>query len=112
MTTVEKIKAAKFQDAKAMVRDKLATDNAWLVRGLVALFRRQTEDEQRSEDTKYQNKMGFNSADAPVLTSLARQWQERNWLSTPQIGLARRLMGKYSGQLARIARGEEVAAAE
>lgn len=109
MTTAERIKSVKFQEAKALVRDKLATDPAWLVRGLVCLYNRQTADEQRADDTKHRNTVGFNSADARVLTSLAKTWLRDNWLSDNQMGLARRLMAKYAGQLARVARSEEVA---
>lgn len=112
MNTAEKIKSVKFGEAKAIVRQMLLTNNEWLVRGLVALHNRQTEDEKRSQDTKYLNKRGFNSADARLLSSFAAQWKARNWLSDKQMTRMRGMMLKYAGQLARIARGEEVTAAD
>ncbi len=112
MTTTELIKSAKFAEAKRIVRDKLATDNEWLVRGMMAIYARQTADEQRAEDTKYLNGVGFNSADSTILTSFAKQWTARRWLSDKQMGIAKRKMAKYAGQLARIARGELVTAGD
>ncbi len=110
MTTADRIKSAKFAEAKRIVRDMLATNNEWLVRGMIALYNRQTEDEKAAEGTKYLNCRGFNSADSEILTSFSKQWLARNWLSDKQMGIARRKMAKYAGQLARIARGEEVTA--
>lgn len=112
MNTVEQIKSGSFANAKRLVRDKLATDNEWLVRGMVALYNRQTEDEKAAEGTKYLNRRGFNSADSEILTSFAKQWIARNWLSDKQMGILKRKMAKYAGQLARIARGEEATVAD
>jgi hypothetical protein len=112
MNTAEMIKTVKFAEAKRIVRDKLATDNQWLVRGMVALYNRQTEDEKAAEGTRYLNRRGFNSSDAIILTSFAKQWQRRAWLSDKQMAILRRKMAKYAGQLARIARGEEVEATD
>lgn len=105
MTTAERIKSAGFNEAKKIVRDKLLTDPAWLVRGLLAIYARQTADEQRAEATELHNKVGFNGADANILTGFAKQWQTREWFSDKQMGMLRRLMPKYSAQLVRIARG-------
>jgi hypothetical protein len=112
MNTAEMIKTVKFAEAKRIVRDKLATDDRWLVRGMVALYNRQTEDEKAAEGTRHLNRRGFNSADSEILTSFAKQWIARNWLSDKQMGILRRKMAKYAGQLARIARGEEAEATD
>jgi hypothetical protein len=112
MTTAEKLKTVKFGEAKGIVRHMLMTNNEWLVRGLVALHNRQTEDEKRTQDVKYLNKMGFNSADAAILSSFAEQWKRKTWLSDKQMVKLRGLMLKYAGQLARISRGEAVAVAD
>ncbi len=112
MNTAEKIKSVKFAEAKGIVRQMLLENDEWLVRGLVALHNRQTEDEKRSQDVKYLNKRGFNSADAGLLSSFAEQWKRRNWLSDKQMTRTRGMMLKYAGQLTRIARGEEVAAGD
>ncbi len=105
MTVAERIRSASFNNAKDIVREQLLTDDAWLVRGLIAIFNRQTADEQQAERTEIHNKMGFNSSDAEILTSFAKQWQQKEWLSDKQMGIIRRKLPKYSAQLARIARG-------
>jgi hypothetical protein len=106
------IKTSKFAVAKGIIREKLLTDNEWLVRGLIALYQRQTEDEKAAEITQYHNSRGFNSADSTILTGFAKQWRQRNWFSDKQIAILRRKMLKYSGQLARIVRGEESVAGD
>ncbi len=105
MTDSEFIKSASLHAATKLVKDKLLTDDAWLVRGLVAIYNRQTADEQRAEETKLHNRVGFNGSDANILTSFAKQWQSRQWLSDKQMGLARRKMVKYAGQLVKVAKG-------
>ena len=112
------IRTANFADAKIMVRENLLNNNQWLIRGVLAIFARQTNDEQDAEGTKYDNKMGFNSSDAEILSSYAKQI--KRWLDTPehsrrypcplsvaQLALARRKMAKYSGQLVRIAQATQ-----
>ena len=100
------LKAMSFKEAKNIVRDKLATDPRWLVKGLVAIYKRQTADEQRVEHTELRNQVGFNSADSNMLTGFAKQWMQREWFSDKQIGILKRKMAKYAGQLAKIARDE------
>lgn len=107
MNTTEQIKNGTFANAKSLVKGKLANDPAWLIAGMLALYGRQTEDEQSAQHTKYRNARGFNSADSEILTSFSLQWKRRTWLSDKQMAILRRKMSKYAGQLARIARGEE-----
>ena len=97
--------------AKSLVREKLDTDNAWLVRGLLALHAKQTPDEQRNADTRHDNDRGFNSADAPLMTSFVRQWNTRLWFSDKQLNRLRKTLRKYAGQLVRIARENAAQAA-
>jgi hypothetical protein len=62
--------------------------------------------------TKHHNGVGFNGRDAAILSSFAKQimsWEATSNprypqpLSPKQFDLARRMMPKYAGQLARIA---------
>ena len=106
----------KTYDAGA-IREKLVSDDRWLVRGILAIYARQTSDERSNQTTVYQNGIGFNGRDAAILSSFAKQilaWEatpveDRRYsfpLSTHvkgQLPLARRMMLKYAGQLARIA---------
>lgn len=88
------------------IATKLTTDVKWLVRGIVAIYEKQTSDEQNSETTKHHNAVGFNGRDAKFGSSLAQQLQNGRHLSYRQIDAAQRMMVKYAGQLAKIANGE------
>ncbi len=92
---------------KEEIKEKLKTDDAWLVRGLLAIHARQTDDEKSSETTKEDNGIGFSAFDASILTDLVNQYKRTDgFFSKRQIALIRKKMIKYSGQLARIANGE------
>lgn len=93
------------------VRTKLMSDDAWLVRGLLAIFARQTEDEREAGSTTHHNGVGFNGVDAPFCTSLAEQFKVRGSLSPKQIAALRKIMPKYAAQLAAIANAKAAAAA-
>jgi hypothetical protein len=117
--TKEQILAAEFDAAKGMVLHNIMLDSQdgkrWLLKGLLALYARQTEDEKSAELTKHLNEKGFNSADSFQLSGFSRQvleWQrspalQRKWespLSWKQWMKLRQRMRKYAGQLTRIAR--------
>jgi len=89
-----------------IIRNMLQTNDRWLLRGIVAIWMRQTSREQVFQCTTELNGVGFNSVDAPFLSSLALQLQEHGSLSPKQKEWARKKMLKYAGQLARIAKGE------
>ena len=72
-------------------------------RGVVAIYKRQTSDEQRMQETKYNNKVGFTGADAEFGSSLAQQLLRGYHLTAKQMLYARRMMKRYAGQLAKIA---------
>lgn len=105
------VKTAKsFKKAKDIVRGILADGQSqrgkeWQVRTMLFLFERQTADEQRAEVTELRNDVGFNSADAEILTSYSKQWLSRNWLSDKQMAILGRKIVKYAGQVARKIRG-------
>lgn len=111
--------AKSFAKAKEIVRNVLREDKSWQVRTMLFLFERQTASEQSAETTDLRNDVGFNSADAMILTSFAKQWNARNWLSDKQMGILGRKITKYAGQVTRKLRGnpnegkaEEAAARE
>jgi hypothetical protein len=91
---------------KEKIRFMLETDNRWLFKGLMAIYNRQTEDEKATELTHHHNMIGFNGVDANLLTSYAKQYKERGFLTKGQIDWCRKKMLKYAGQLAKIANGE------
>jgi hypothetical protein len=99
---------------KERILEGIEQNDAWVWRGVEAIYERQTADEQNEGQTRYRNNIGFNGVDAEILTSFAiqiRRWKEgrssyRKPLSPKQTKLARRKIRKYAGQLARIANGE------
>lgn len=116
LNSAELIRTAKLAHAKAMVRENLENSVRWLVRAILAIYARQTSDEQTAEQTNHDNERGFNAADAPQMSGFAKQilqWEatperERRYacpLSPKQIWRARQRMRKYAGQLVTIARG-------
>ena len=95
----------------AIIREKLEASDKWLFRAVVAIYERQTAEEQAAEETRENNGIGFSGCDAQILSSYATQilaWNRgestyRTPLSKLQTALARKKMKKYAGQLSRIA---------
>jgi hypothetical protein len=93
---------------RALLAEESDQGNRAVERAILVLFDRQTESEQVDETTKEHNGVGFNGADAPFLSSLAK-WIKGSRrpngqrLSPRQRTRARRQLAKYAGQLARIA---------
>jgi hypothetical protein len=85
------------------VKAQMARNDGMVGRALLLLLEKQTEDEQRSELTKYRNGQGFNAKDARFGSSLAKVVQSGKHLSPKQIESARKMLVKYSGQLTKIA---------
>lgn len=85
------------------IKEKILHNDAWLFRGIIAIFNRQTEDEKRAEDTKHNNKRGFNSPDARRMTYYAKWILKHGHLDDPHKSIARKKMIKYVGQLTKLA---------
>lgn len=91
---------------KEEIRYNMELHNAWLYRGLLAIYDRQTEDEKASDLTKHENMVGFNGVDSVILSSYAKSLKEWGRLTPKQIAICRKKMLKYAGQLAKIANKE------
>lgn len=107
---------------KLVTRDTLRTmlanpDRAYVERvvgrALVALLRRQTQDEQRVNDTRVHNTIGFSGADARSGSLTAKSfmkngglldWQLNKWLKPARNGYPR--LCKYARQLNEIAQAK------
>mgnify|MGYP000209306595 CR=1 FL=1 len=79
-------------------------------RALVALFNRQTREEQASNDTRQFNNVGFSGADAKSGSLTAKyflkhrrleKWQIERWLKPSKNGYPR--ICKYAAQLNEVA---------
>ena len=98
----------------AELQQKLQQNDWWLVRAIERLHSFQTDQEQNAESTLEDNGVGFNSPDAPFLSSLAEQikkWRagETTYnfpLSRRQMEKAREKINKYARQLLRYMNGQ------
>lgn len=89
--------------SKESIRTLLNTNDKAVARAILALYSRQTADEQQSENTKHQNNIGFNAFDSKIMSSFAKTLHTKKILSEKQIACSRKLLQKYAGQLASIA---------
>ncbi len=78
---------------------KLATDPVWAVRGLLAVYKYQTEAEKETGSVSVLNGVGFAGVDGEFLSSLAKQYQQRGSLSAKQMTFLYKKMPKYATQL-------------
>jgi hypothetical protein len=85
------------------IREKLATDQQWLERGIVAIYSKQTQEEKAAKGTIHDNGVGFNGCDGGYGAYLAKYILGGNVLSGRHLESGRKMMLKYAGQLFRIA---------
>ena len=69
------------------------------IRALLRIFENQTFDEQRTESTNRYNGIGFTGSDARFLSSLAKQYKYKKFLTDKQDAVLRRKIVKYAAQL-------------
>lgn len=74
-----------------------------VMKAIIAIYNRQTEDEKKAEDTKHHNGVGFSSADARLGTYYARHLLGGKALTGKHLERARTMAMKYRGQLVDIA---------
>lgn len=85
------------------VEEGLQRNDQWVIRALLALYERQTNEEQATATTRYKNHRGFSAADARKLTGFTQFYLRRKFLSPKQMEVARLRLRKYAPQLAAIA---------
>lgn len=85
------------------IRNLIQTNDVVLYRALRKMYAQQTEDEQMDGDTKHNNGVGFNGADAKIMSSFARFLEKAGFLTPKQRAVARRKLVKYNRQLTRLA---------
>lgn len=98
------------------IKKKLETEIKWTIRGILVIYRYQTNEEKSRHETIEDNGIGFNGVDARILTSYAKQileWERKDpatrfqyGLSPKQYEIARRKMGKYAKQICRVEKGK------
>ena len=85
------------------IRELLKESDNAVARAIVAIYNRQTEDEQITKETSVSNGVGFSGVDANFLSSLAQFYQAKGFLSVGQLKYGRKAIMKYAGQLTEIA---------
>ena len=94
MTTAT-VKAEKATGLKRQIE----TNDEYVVGALIRLLSFQTEDEKSTHQTRWENSLGFNAVDAPILTDIARWYQKRGFITEKQIVFVRKKLLKYVTQL-------------
>jgi hypothetical protein len=89
---------------EAKIKALLETNDKAVMRALVAIYRRQTDEEKQSRETRASNGVGFNAFDAKICTELALQVINGRGLSRGQLSLARNKMKRYHRQLIEVAK--------
>lgn len=80
-------------------KDKLGTNIGWAVRGLMAIYKNQTDEEKNTKATLDSNGLGFTGFDAELLTGIAEQYKKTGALYPGQKRVLLKRMPKYANQL-------------
>ena len=83
----------------SMLKTQLATRPQQAIKGLMRIYANQTESEQSSGIVISNNGIGFVHVDSEILTSFAKQFEERGSLSEKQLAILYKKMPKYADQL-------------
>jgi hypothetical protein len=99
------------KDIEQFIRTKIGTDYRWSIKTLLLLYKNQTVEERRVEQTVQNNAVGFTGWDSKLMTSFAKQYISRchqkhnkdaldaNLLSTKQLEIVKSSMKKYWKQV-------------
>lgn len=85
------------------IKDLLLKNDRAVERAILAIYQRQTLDEQALGDTRHHNNIGFSGAHANLGTYFAKWLLKGNHLTGDHLAKARRISLRYSKQLAEIA---------
>jgi hypothetical protein len=88
---------------KEQIQALIDRDDKAVYRALYQIYQRQTESEQRTEDTKFRNDIGFSAADAKYLTYTAKWLIKYGKLDEYHLNKVRGRIRRYWKQLAEIA---------
>ena len=95
--------------SKLEIIDALDRSDKFVENALIAMYERQTEEEQTNRETTCKNGIGFASSDGRWMSGLSetliarRNYKTPFSLKTETMDKLRRALKKYSGQIAEIA---------
>ena len=87
------------------IKELLLASDKMVIRSLLVLYQRQTDNEKLKQHTNELNNMGFNQYDAPILIDFCFRLKGGYFLTDRQIKVARKRLLKYVKQLTKIANG-------
>ena len=90
------------------VKTQLSKNQTWALRALLKIYEFQTYEEKQYEATTEYNGVGFTGVDAEILTSFAKQYKSRGFLSPKQMVILYKKMPKYWGQIVKISNEEQL----
>ena len=88
---------------KTYIQELIAKNDQAVIRGLLAIYDRQTDAEKVTQTTKESNSVGFNGVDGIILSSFAEWYKAKGFLSPKQLAISRNKMKRYWKQLLQIA---------
>lgn len=96
-----------LKELETKMRVQITTKPEQTIKALRTLYDFQTSDEKEIKDTKWRNNVGFKPQDARKLSDFAEFHKTNGFLTNKQINFLqtnpRYGIGKYAGQLVRIA---------
>lgn len=84
------------------IADKITESDGYCIGALIALYHKQTTDEQQNQHTTYQNNAGFNAIDARFMSSVAEQYLSKGFVTEGQLKYVRKSLYKYANQLSSL----------
>lgn len=87
------------------IRSLIQNNDEMVVKSLLKLYSFQTEEEKYTNDSIFNNGIGFNGCDANFLTEIAKQCVHKNYITFQQVIYVRKKILKYANQLTKIANG-------
>ena len=91
----------------SFVRKQLGTNPTWAVKALVRIYKEnQTAMEQAAGVVVEDNGIGFTGTDGPFLSSLAKHFIDKDWLSEKQLSFVLLKMPKYHKQVIAMSNAE------
>lgn len=87
------------------IKSKIENNQIWLERAILAIFDKQTNEEQKTDESIEHNGVGFNKPDSYKLSYYAKWIKSGKHLSGWHLQNAKIKMAKYSRQLTDIANG-------
>lgn len=99
------ITVADNHSERDLLLDKIKNQDEYAIGALLKIYSFQTNQEQEAKGTYKDNYMGFNSADAGFMSSMAEQFLRKGSLTERQIPYVKKCMPKYIEQLMAIGFG-------